>query len=220
MPEEVPFQIVTRAARRRNLEEEPAQSSSANAPPADDSSNDAPQGTPKRRTAPSSTISRPRRRTPSSPAIGGRPRRGATASLVNKLLLIPLGQPTAPVLETPADDAMVVDDTGLADFMAWVRANFPRTTPNDEDVSMSSGSMLPPTRCTSPSCPVPSTIPHYLGLYLHDGEPSSGLRFLQGPSNPPPDVWRMFTRLCVRTERPGDREAVGSFLRNHYIQPH
>lgn len=219
MPEEVTFQIVTRAARRRALGEEPAQASSPNAPTANDSSNNAPQTTLRRRTAPSSTISRTRRRTPArSPAAGARRRRGAHAGVVDRPWMRVLDQSAAPAWENLVEDeALIAEGSGAGDFMEWIRANFPRTAPNDEEAS--SGLMLPPIRCTSPSCPVPSTIPHYQGLYLHDGEPSRGLQFLLGPSNPPPDVWRMFTRLYVRIERPGDREAVSAFLRNHYVQP-
>ncbi|MCJ1422219.1 hypothetical protein MMC29_000098 [Sticta canariensis] len=212
MPEEVPFQIVTRAARRRALGEGPAQASSANAPTTNDSSNNAPQRTPRRRTAPSSTISRTRRRTP--PGVR---RRGTNAGVVNSPPMIVPDPPAPPAWENLEDEALIAEGSGAGDFMEWIRANFPRTAPDGGEVS--SGLMLPPTRCTSPSCPVPSTIPHYQGLYLHDGEPSRGLQFLLGPSNPPPDVWRMFTRLYVRIERPGDREALSAFLRNHYVQP-
>lgn len=217
MPEKVPFQIVTRAAHRRALGEGPAQASSANAPTANDNSDNAPQRA-SRRTAPSSTVSTTIRHTPpKSGQAGVRRRQGANAAVVNRPLMIVPERPAEPAEETPVDEASIAEGRRAVEFMEWVRANFPRTAPDDGEVS--AGLMMPPTRCTSPSCPVPSTIPHYLGLYLHDGEPSGALQFLQGPSIPPPDVWRMFTRLCVRIERPGDREAVGSFLRNHYVQP-
>ena len=71
-------------------------------------------------------------------------------------------------------------------------------------------------RCTSPTCPVPNTIIHARGPYLHTVEPRMEIGVYPfGLSIPPPPVWDMAHRLYSGDEQPGDREAVESFTRNH-----
>ncbi|MCJ1260267.1 Bromodomain and PHD finger-containing protein 1 [Lobaria immixta] len=74
-------------------------------------------------------------------------------------------------------------------------------------------------RCTSPLCPVPSTIPHNRGLYLHNDQLNPyGENHIFGLSNPPPAVWFMIDRMRSGTEQPVDLSTVMAFRRNHVFR--
>lgn len=74
-------------------------------------------------------------------------------------------------------------------------------------------------RCTSPLCPVPSTIPHNRGLYSHNDQLNPyGENHIFGLSNPPPAVWFMIDRMRNGIERPMDLDAVMTFRRNHVFR--
>ncbi|MCJ1423855.1 hypothetical protein MMC29_001740 [Sticta canariensis] len=115
-------------------------------------------------------------------------------------------------IEDPVEESMEQRDEA-GDAMRWMEANAAEAAPDEsEELRMIYD------RCTSPSCPVPPTIPHERGIYLHDGEFNGELReYPFGLSNPPPAVWQMVHRLEAGTGQPGDQEAVDSFTRNHAL---
>lgn len=124
----------------------------------------------------------------------------------NEYLYSPYEYSEAPVTDGSTTSLAPQNEAG--EMMEWMELNSLIPGTDEEN--------LVPERCTSPYCPVPTTISHSRGLYLHDGQPNQvAERFRFGQSNPPPAVWLMVHRLNSPTEQPGDRVAVDGFIRNH-----
>lgn len=246
MTNQVPFQTLTRAARRRTLEEsERSQAAGANAPAANaptaytTTANEPTVNTP---TANEPTTNEPTANEPTAnePTVNIPTVNASTVNVPTITVTPPILGPgtstpeahnPAPLVAEDADDYQNQDqneeeDTPLleqgneaGEMMEWMET----CAANERDVP----SLLPgPTerilidRCTSPLCPVPSTIPHDRGVYLHNDEvnqrPES---YIFGLSNPPPEVWLMIGRLNSGTAQPGDFDAVMAFVRNHTFLP-
>lgn len=118
--------------------------------------------------------------------------------------------------------ALLDQGNEVGEMMMLMEANASQATSNKIELSCS-----PPApterilidRCTSPLCPVPSTIPHNRGLYLHNDQLNPyGENHIFGLSNPPPAVWFMIDRMRNGIERPMDLDAVMAFRRNHVFR--
>lgn len=224
MPEQLHFQIVTRAARRRVLEEaEQTQAVDANPLTA---------GVP----AVTATVQRPatnpQRTLNSAPLVAPttarrrRTRRTATGRSASTRTRPQAGDDRHVAITQLAWDrieqevASHYQELGLGglytwnDMLNWMDSKIQRA---GEVSSIPSAPTQQPDRCTSRSCPIPSTIPHNRGLYLHEGQAN---RYperweLFGLSNPPSGIWRRVDRVLHQMAQPGDHETVEAFARHH-----
>ncbi|MCJ1263996.1 hypothetical protein MMC22_003867 [Lobaria immixta] len=226
MTKQVPFQRVMRTARRLFLQEaERAQAAGANAPTTDAPTADAP--TADAPTANMPTVSAPTVNVTNAPTMAVMPPILGPATFTS-------GAPSpAPLVAEDANDYRDHDPNEEEEEFTplleqgneagEMMESMDTCASNERDVP----ALLPgPTerilidRCTSPLCPVPSTIPHARGVYLHDGHVNQRSEiYILGRSNPPPAVWLMVDRLNSGTAQPGDEEAVMAFLRNHSLPP-
>ncbi|MCJ1266811.1 hypothetical protein MMC22_006696 [Lobaria immixta] len=236
MTNQVPFQTLTRAARRRTLEAERSQAAGANAPAAN-------ALTTNTLTANEPTVNEPTVNEPTAneltanePTVNIPTVNASTVNVPTVTVTPPILGPGTSTPEAPNPAPLVAEDVDdyqdqdqneeedtplleqgneAGEMMEWMETS----AANERDVP----SLLPgPTerilidRCTSPLCPVPSTIPHDRGVYLHNDEvnqrPES---YIFGLSNPPPEVWLMIGRVNSGTAQPGDFDAVMAFVRNH-----
>lgn len=119
----------------------------------------------------------------------------------------------------PVEEPLEQRGNEAGEAMEWAEATNAVEAARNEDKSDSEEQRMVIDPCTSPTCPLTTTIiPHNRGIYLHDGElnPEKQL-WPWGLSNPPPMIWRMARRLAAGAGLPGDDQVVASFVRNHGV---